>query len=90
MFFVFQNPFTHLARRMTRFNLTLSLEEGVKKFCNALDKESYKTISSNQVSNQAISQQYIICCSNFQRTAIVFKISSQSTKADPKVIEGCY
>jgi len=46
-----QNPFSHLIKRLTRFNINLGLEEGVKAFLKVVAKLmlQYKIISQNQV-----------------------------------------
>jgi len=51
-----QNPFTHLAKRMTRFNLTLSIEASMKEIIKVVDKLSYqyKTMSNNQKSIKSL------------------------------------
>ncbi|XP_065644325.1 serine/threonine-protein kinase Chk1 isoform X2 [Hydra vulgaris] len=46
-----QNPMAHLAKRMTRFNLSLTLDESVKKLSSTLKELSfqYKIVSLNQI-----------------------------------------
>jgi len=46
-----QNPFSHLIKRMTRFNVSLGLDDGVKTLSKILEKLmlQYKVMSHNQV-----------------------------------------
>eukprot|EP00112_Aurelia_sp_Birch-Aquarium-sp1_P000782 Seg1076.8 transcript_id=Seg1076.8/GoldUCD/mRNA.D3Y31 product="Serine/threonine-protein kinase Chk1" protein_id=Seg1076.8/GoldUCD/D3Y31 len=47
-----QNPIQHLAKRMTRFSVSLTNEEFIRKLCNVLDdlKYSHKTLPHGQLS----------------------------------------
>lgn len=51
-----QNPFAHLIKRLTRFNISLSLEDGMKAFVKVVEKcmLQHKVISHTQVRIQTV------------------------------------